>query len=213
MIRSQLAIYTTMNAKNAVPWIFALVFAAGAGLFFTSSNKQEKELSQLRQENAELPNLRTAVEQAKKEAASADAAMTGKEREELIRLRNEVGGLRREKLQLTAQFQQAQKMQENQQAQQAQLVQQNQQLAQLTREQQTDQARNACVNNLRQFDGAKQQWALENKQPADALVVPQQIARYLQNAAIPTCPSGGAYILNNVQTRPTCSVPGHKLDQ
>lgn len=203
-----------MNFKNSLPWIFVLILAVGTGILFTSVQSKEEALAQLRQENAELPELRSAVERAGKAPANPDATVTGKEREELIRLRNEVGVLRREKQQLATQFQQAQKSQErleNQQAQQAQLLQQNQQLAQVTQEQQNIQARIACINNLRQIDGAKQQWALENKQPADALAIYQQIAPYLKDQAVPSCPSGGTYTLNAVSSPPACSIPGHAL--
>ena len=70
---------------------------------------------------------------------------------------------------------------------------------------------NACVNNLRQIDGAKQQWALENKKPASAPVGAQDIQPYLPNNVLPGCPLGGAYTINTVETLPTCSVPGHVL--
>jgi hypothetical protein len=38
----------------------------------------------------------------------------------------------------------------------------------------------ACVNNLRQLDGAKQQWALENRKTAQAIPAPQGIAPCLR---------------------------------
>ncbi len=48
---------------------------------------------------------------------------------------------------------------------------------------------NTCVNNLRQIDGAKQQWALETKQPTTALVNYVDISGYLKSAV--SCPSAG----------------------
>src|SRR3982751_3752406 len=48
---------------------------------------------------------------------------------------------------------------------------------------------NACINNLRQIDGAVQQWALETKQGAGAVAAYSDISGYLKNAVI--CPSGG----------------------
>src|SRR5437773_12157761 len=48
---------------------------------------------------------------------------------------------------------------------------------------------NACINNLRQIDGAIQQWALENKKDASASPVFTDISAYLKNSVI--CPSGG----------------------
>lgn len=68
----------------------------------------------------------------------------------------------------------------------------------------------ACINNLRQLDGAKQQWALENSKTATALPQMSDLAPYLRNASL-VCPSGGAYTLNPVSTAPTCTQPGHAL--
>ena len=67
--------------------------------------------------------------------------------------------------------------------------------------------KNACINNLRQIDGAIQQWAMENKKDASAPVVFTDISSYLKNAV--TCPSGGtvfsdSYTLNTVADKPVC---------
>jgi prepilin-type N-terminal cleavage/methylation domain-containing protein len=70
---------------------------------------------------------------------------------------------------------------------------------------------NACINNLRQVDGAKQQWALETKQATNATPVVTDISVYLRNSV--TCPAGGAgitmgnsYTINDVSTKPTCKI-------
>ncbi len=77
---------------------------------------------------------------------------------------------------------------------------------------------NACINNLRQIDGAKQQWALETKQPSTASPGFTSISPYLRNSV--TCPAGGAsatfgtsYSMGNVATKPVCQVvpSTHKL--
>ena len=75
---------------------------------------------------------------------------------------------------------------------------------------------NACINNLRQIDGAKQQWALENKQAASATPSVADIAPYLGRGSGATldvdieCPAGGTYAngIGNLETAPTCSVGG-----
>src|SRR5213592_1365401 len=72
--------------------------------------------------------------------------------------------------------------------------------------------KNACIANLKQIDGAKASWALEQKKvvtdvPADAdLFGPTQ---YIRDK--PDCPGGGAYALNDVGSKPTCtqSAAGH----
>jgi len=66
---------------------------------------------------------------------------------------------------------------------------------------------NACINNLRQIDGAIQQWALENNKPAAAAVAFTDISSYLKNSVL--CPSGGttfalSYKVTTVDAKPTC---------
>jgi len=67
--------------------------------------------------------------------------------------------------------------------------------------------KNACINNLRQIDGAVQQWALEEKKaPADT-VVQAEVATYLKGGVMPTCPIGDtAYAgMATVANPPTCA--------
>lgn len=66
---------------------------------------------------------------------------------------------------------------------------------------------NACINNLRQIDGAIQQWALEQKKGATAAVTEADVTPYLKSAVV--CPAGGtafatSYTVTDVATRPTC---------
>ena len=75
---------------------------------------------------------------------------------------------------------------------------------------------NACINNLRQIDGAVQTWALETKQGDNAPVSYADIKGYLKNQVV--CPSGGStfadsYQLTTVQEKPKCIKQGntHKL--
>lgn len=73
---------------------------------------------------------------------------------------------------------------------------------------------NACVNNLRAIDGAKQQWALENKKHATDTPTAEDVRPYLgrgTNYEFPVCPGGGVYTIGAVGEKPTCSIPGHVL--
>jgi hypothetical protein len=75
-------------------------------------------------------------------------------------------------------------------------------------------ALNSCVANLRQIDGAKQQWALENNKRAEDVPAASDVAPYLKGSQMPCCPSGlGKYILNTVGGDPQCTraVFGHTL--
>ncbi len=78
---------------------------------------------------------------------------------------------------------------------------------------------NACINNLRQMDGAKQQWALEQRQLSTANPLTTAITPYIKltsNSTLPGCPAGGTYVIGVVSVNPTCSVastttPAHVL--
>ncbi len=77
----------------------------------------------------------------------------------------------------------------------------------------TTSQKNACINNLRQIDGAKQQWALETHQLSTANPPQASLVPYLGRGAgqWPTCPANGSYTINLVSTPPTCNVTGHQL--
>jgi prepilin-type N-terminal cleavage/methylation domain-containing protein len=74
--------------------------------------------------------------------------------------------------------------------------------------------KNACIANLKQIDGAKEQWALENKKTSGDTVDTTAVNSYLKNSQAPACPANGTYSYNNVGTAPTCSqgsALGHTL--
>ena len=75
----------------------------------------------------------------------------------------------------------------------------------------TTSQKNACINNLRQVEAAKEQWALETKQSTGATVVSTAIEALLK--APPVCPAGGAYDYNVIGTDAVCSLSalGHYL--
>lgn len=75
---------------------------------------------------------------------------------------------------------------------------------------------NACINNLRQIDSAKQQWALETRQATNATPQQTDIDPYLGRSGSATnvlCPSGGqtatfssSYTINSVSQAPVCNI-------
>ena len=74
--------------------------------------------------------------------------------------------------------------------------------------------RNACINNLRQIDAAKNEWALEKGKKNGTAVTEADIKPYIKldaNGNLPKCPAGGKYTIGRVGEAPTCSVPGHVL--
>ena len=74
--------------------------------------------------------------------------------------------------------------------------------------------KNACIANLKQIDGAVQQWALEQKKAATDTYATTDttLLSYLKGSLLPACPGGGTYTAGaTVSASPTCSVSGHTL--
>jgi len=73
--------------------------------------------------------------------------------------------------------------------------------------------KNACINNLRQIDGGKQQWALEFKKSDTDTPTQDEVKVYIKNSIFPSCPASGTYTLGAVNVDPTCSksADGHVL--
>jgi hypothetical protein len=70
--------------------------------------------------------------------------------------------------------------------------------------------RNRCINNLRQMDGAVQQWALEHQKKSEDKVSWNDITPYLKNPML--CPQKGKYTVGPlVSNVPGCSILGHTL--
>jgi hypothetical protein len=74
---------------------------------------------------------------------------------------------------------------------------------------------NACINNLRLIDSAKQQWALEQRKTNTDTPQGSDLQPYLgrgANGELPSCPADSAdewttsYNINNVGTPPTCRI-------
>src|SRR5437879_9130784 len=67
----------------------------------------------------------------------------------------------------------------------------------------TVRAYNACINNIRQVDGAKQQWEVENHKSTNDVVTWNDVLPYLKG--MPVCPDGGTYTLGRIGEEPRCS--------
>ncbi len=200
-----------------LPWLFVVALAIATGLLYNANQQQAAELAALRSASQELEQLRTSqadTNQSQAQVASDELTRLREENKDVLRLRNEIRQMREQNQQLSRQAETAQAQVQSVQAQAeatrnnaAQALAQAQQLQNSSR---TQAQINACINNLRQIDGAIQQWALENRQPATVRVTPADVVRYL-GGVMPVCPAGGVYTLNTVSTPPTCSVPGHVL--
>ena len=64
---------------------------------------------------------------------------------------------------------------------------------------------NSCINNLREIADAKDQWAMDNKQPDSATPTSADLApTYIK--VFPLEPEQGTYTIGNMSTPPICSI-------
>ena len=66
---------------------------------------------------------------------------------------------------------------------------------------------NSIVNNLRIIEGAKDQWALENKKGTGDTPVSTDVSPYLKNTTMPTGVVGETYNINAVGVSATAKTP------
>ncbi len=73
--------------------------------------------------------------------------------------------------------------------------------------------KNSCINNLRQIDGAKEQWALEARLSETTAITDgdANVNSFIKGQQTPVCPANGAYTYSAIGTNPRCSVAGHSL--
>jgi chromosome segregation ATPase len=213
-----------MKMKKWIVWLLVVVFLVSEVLLFSANREKNAALDSLRETRQQVVDLSAQVDQLKSDMAAAQNAELSKLRadnQDLPRLRNQVTQLQAasQKLQaanqkLTQQLNSTLTAAQQQQLQLQQLATENQQVRAVAQQLDAEAARNQCINNLRQIDAAKNQWALENNKTATAIPTAQDIAPYIKLDAdgnIPGCPAGGIYTIGAVGVNPTCSIPGHVL--
>ncbi len=82
-------------------------------------------------------------------------------------------------------------------------------------------ATNACINNLRQIDAAKEQWELEQSKTTNAVPSWEDLRPYFPKDmpdsrawrnGQPICPEGGTYTMSRTGQLATCTIRYHTLD-
>jgi chromosome segregation ATPase len=208
-----------MNLKRGLLWACIVALLAAEFFLFSANRQKEEAFLQFREARQEADDARANLEQLKISNADSMGAEISRLRADnldLPRLRNRVTQLQAANQKLTQQLQTALTAAQQQQDELAQLQAENLQARAAVHSAAAvfsaeAQQRNACINNLRQIDAAKQQWALENKKTADAIPTAQDLSPYFKDGIFPVCPSGGTYMIGTVGEVPTCSVPGHAL--
>ncbi|MEI6515929.1 MAG: prepilin-type N-terminal cleavage/methylation domain-containing protein [bacterium] len=70
----------------------------------------------------------------------------------------------------------------------------------------TSSQQNACINNLRQLESGKEQWALANKKATGNDADLAGVLAYVKNPTSATnCPAGGTITLNVIGTNASCN--------
>jgi len=211
--------------KGWVVWLCVLVLLAGEFFLFSANRQKDAAQVALREAKQEVDQLRAQLDQLKNSSVATLSTENARLRAEnqgltqkFAQLQNEINQSRQQNQKLTQQVETAHNTLQQQQ-EQLQAMQAENQQASTAPEPSAEQSMspaaqlNACINNLRQIDAAKQQWALENDKTADAIPSAQDLLPYFSNLVFPVCPSGGTYTINAVGVPPTCSVPGHVLPQ
>jgi hypothetical protein len=182
---------------------------------------QFQTIKALRQENqalkqqqaAQITSLQAQLAQ-DTATASSDASIREAQVREVARLRGEVARLREATDGLAKARQEIQTLNQRVASETEARAQSGAALQAAQAETQRTQNMNVCLDNLRRIDGAKQQWALENKKLSTDTPAMEDLRPYLAkgpNGELPACPDGGTYTVGTVGERPTCSIPGHAL--
>ena len=73
----------------------------------------------------------------------------------------------------------------------------------------TNSQTNSCKENLRQIEGAKEQWAMDNGVAQASAINTTGVATYLKSGKFPACPANGTYTYGAIGTDAGCSIVTH----
>ena len=202
--------------KIAIVCAVALAALATDFMQFQTIKALRQENEALKQQAAQIAPLQEQLAQATNDAASAsgDASLHETQVRDLARLRGEVARLREKTNELVKARQEIQTLNERIASDTEARTRSGAALQASQAEAQRLQNVNACINNLRLFDAAKQQWALEFRKQTTDTPTMDDLKPYLgrgPNGEMPVCPDGGVYTIGTVGERPTCSNPTHVL--
>jgi hypothetical protein len=212
-----------MKLHRWVVWALVVTFLASEVFLFSALRQKEAAQTSFQMEKQRTADLQSQLDSLKDANAgsqTAEIARLRADNQDLPRLRNQVTQLlaanskfAAANQKLTEQLKATAAYAQQQQAQLQEMAAENQQANAIVQQPDAATARNACINNLRQIDAAKQMWALEKNKTVDAMPTAQDLLPFFKDGTFPVCPSGGTYTINVVGELPTCSIPGHALPQ
>ena len=204
-----------MNLKRWFAWLCLALMLVAEIFLFRANHGKEVALTGLREAQQENRQLAGELAELKNSNAGLQAAEISRLRKQNEILTNKLAGLQtaadrlqQESRQNAQHLTTARTALQLQQEHLAQLQTENQQIADAQAE---ALQRNACINNLRQIDAAKLQWALEKNKPAEAVPTARDLLPYFRDGIFPVCLAGGVYSINAAAEEPACSLPGHAL--
>jgi chromosome segregation ATPase len=209
-----------MHLKKWFLGLCLIVLVVGEMFLFSANQQKSHALAAARAAQQDAAQARADLDQLK----TADAAQTLENTKlrsdnqslskKITQLQNDNGRLQTANQQLSQQLDATSASAQQQQEQLQQMENQARATEQAQAETQAEAERNKCINNLRQIDAAKNQYALENRKTTGAIVTEDDIKPYIKLDAdgnLPKCPAGGKYTIGRIGENPTCSIPGHEL--
>jgi prepilin-type N-terminal cleavage/methylation domain-containing protein len=73
----------------------------------------------------------------------------------------------------------------------------------------TTSQKNACIENMRQVESAKEQWAMQAMKANGQAIVTDEVAGFIKGSNFPSCPAGGTYTYGVIGTDASCTITGH----
>jgi hypothetical protein len=191
-------------------WFLGLclvLLLAGEFFLFQANRQKDAALVKWQEARQDADRARADLDQLKA-ADTAEIFHLRTENQELPQLRSQVAQLQADKKQLLQQLNTTLTVAQQQQERLRQIAAAQ---AEAQAEDQTKAERDQCINNLREIEAAKQQWAVDNNKPVTTVPTRQDLQPYFNGEVFPVCPSGGTYTIGAVNVPPACSIPGHVL--
>src|ERR1700734_3635572 len=168
-----------MHLKNWFLGLCLIVLVVGECFLFSANQQKSHALAQARASQQDASQARTELEQLKfsNAAQNLDDSRLRSENQslskKLLQMQTDNGQLQKANQQLSQELDATSASAQQQQEQLQQIAAENQ--ARAAQQSDADAERNQCINNLRQIDAAKQEWALEKGKTQDYVPTEQDI--------------------------------------
>jgi hypothetical protein len=200
-----------MNTKHWFTWVCIVVLIVSEIMLFRANHARDAALADAHDAQQQLQQVQSDLDAMKNSSTGQQASLITYLKTQNATLTAKVAALQKNVDQLQSESQQtAQHLTTARDA--LQMQQEHLQQLQLQQQQATEAANaNACINNLRMIEAAKDQWALEKQKTATDVPTAQDLLPYFKDGTFPVCPDNGSYSINAAGELPTCTIQGHVL--